>query len=95
MGGSDPKDKYTVTAVEGYGDEAYLATLDSVTTDSGGSETGSREVILAVRDGALTFSMSWYHYPDSLNSDAKASPTLSQGTEWVKAATKATLAKLK
>jgi hypothetical protein len=95
VGGSDPKDKYTVTAVEGYGDEAYLATMDSVTTDSDGSETGSREAILAVRDGALTFSMSWYHYPDSLNSDAKASPTLSQGTEWVKAATKATLAKLK
>ncbi|MBM9434568.1 hypothetical protein JT723_01665 [Streptomyces bryophytorum] len=95
VGGSDAKDKYTVTAVDGYGDEAYLATMDSVTTDSDGSETGSREVILAVRDGALTFSLSWYHYPDSLNDDAKASPTLSQGTEWVKSATKATLAKLK
>lgn len=95
VGGPTPKDRYTVTAVDGFGDEAYLATVDSVTKDSDGSETGSREVILAVRDGALTFSLSWYHYPDSLNDNAKESPTLSQGTEWVKAATKATLAKLK
>ncbi|CAG6393109.1 hypothetical protein NMG29_07535 [Streptomyces cocklensis] len=97
IGGADAKDKYTVTPVEGFGDEAYLATMDSITAESDGSSTGSREAVLSVRDGALIFTMSWYHYPDSLNDnqDEDKSPTLSQGTEWVKASTKATLAKLK
>jgi hypothetical protein len=89
------KDKYTVTPVEGIGDEAYLATMDTITTDSDGGETGSREVILGVRDGALTFSMSWYHYPTTLNDSSGKAPTLSQATEWVKTAAKATMSKLK
>lgn len=89
------KDKYTVTPVEGFGDEAYLVTMDSITAESDGTETGSREVNLGVRDGALTFSMSWYFYPSTLNDDAAKAPELSTATDWVKTATKATMAKLK
>lgn len=90
----DKDDRYNVTAIDGFGDEAYLVTRDTVTTDSDGKESGNRDVLLGVRDGWMTFQLSWTAYASSLEDSDKA-PTLSQATEWVKAATKATMAKLK
>ncbi|HEY5834517.1 hypothetical protein [Streptomyces sp.] len=82
---------YVVTPVGGFGDEAYLVTEDTVTSGS-----GDREVILAVRDGWMTYSMSWRVYVSSYDTDqGKTAPTVGEATEWVKAATRATLAKLR
>jgi hypothetical protein len=89
---------YIVTPVDGVGDEAYLVTQDTVASDAGSdSSSGSREVTLAVRDGWLTYSMSWSAYASSLDSSSSASqvPTVSVATEWVTTATKASLPKLK
>lgn len=93
--GSDPTDKYKVTAVDGFGDEAYLVTQDTVTTGSDGDESGSRESVLAVRDGWMTFTLSWNGYASTLDKGSDKVATLDQATEWVKTATKATMAKLK
>lgn len=49
---------YHVEKVSGFGDEAYLVTMD--TTD--GPDTGSRAATLAVRDGWTTYEMSWSLY---------------------------------
>ncbi|WP_329179026.1 hypothetical protein [Streptomyces sp. NBC_01477] len=92
--GTISSEKYTVTAVDGFGDEAFLITQDTITTSSG-SESGSREVMLEVRDGWMTFSLSWDAYASSLNDDSGATATISQATQWVKDATKATLPELK
>lgn len=82
---------YAVTAVDGYGDEAYLVTEDTVSSGS-----GDREVILAVRDGWMTYSMDWSMYVSSYDTDeGKTAPTVDEAEEWVKAATRATLGKLK
>jgi hypothetical protein len=81
---------YSVTEVDGFGDEAYLLTEDTVS-----SESGSRYVTLAVRDGWLTYSMSWSVYVSSYDSDEEDAPTVSEAAKWVKAATTATLAKLR
>jgi hypothetical protein len=97
--GSDASYDYKVTPVDGFGDEAYLLRRDSVKDGS----SGSREVILAVRDGGLTFSLSWDAYASGLDDDsgddsgddsASALPSLDDATEWVKASTTATLANL-
>ncbi|MEU6850683.1 hypothetical protein ABZ901_12240 [Actinacidiphila alni] len=85
---------YVVTSVAGFGDEAYLVTEDTVAPSTTGSgSSGDREVILAVRDGWLTYSMNWSVYSSSLDTSPVA--TISEATGWVKSATKATLAKLK
>jgi hypothetical protein len=76
-------DHYTVTPVKGYGDEAYLV---SDTT------TSSAYVTLAVRDGWVTYTMQWSNY--SVGSSGSPA-TATQGATWVKAATRATLPKLK
>ncbi|MGW5352742.1 hypothetical protein ACWERV_19805 [Streptomyces sp. NPDC004031] len=92
--GPDPDDNYKVTAVDGFGDEAYLVTQDTVpkSSDSDSSTSGDRTVVLAVRDGALTMTLSWDIYSVEATDDE---PSLDQGTEWVKAATKATMANLR
>ncbi|WP_052398163.1 hypothetical protein [Streptomyces sp. NRRL F-5123] len=92
--GSDPDTNYKVTSVDGFGDEAYLITQDTVpkSSDSGSSDSGDRTVVLAVRDGGLTVTLSWDIYSVEASDDE---PSLDQGTEWVKAATKATMANLK
>lgn len=90
--GSDSSYDYKVTPVDGFGDEAYLLRRDSVEDGS----SGSREVILAVRDGALTFSLSWDAYASSLDDDSSGTmPSLDDATEWVKKSTTATMANLK
>lgn len=90
--GTDPSDDYKVTAVSGFGDEAFLLTRDSTK----GESSGSREVILAVRDGGLTFSLSWDAYASSLDDDSVGTmPTLDEATGWVKKSTTATMANLK
>lgn len=88
---------YIVTPVDGIGDEAYLVTQDTV-ADSGvsGSSSGSREVTLGVRDGWMTYSMSWSLYASSVDSGSGAAiATVSEATDWVKTASEATLLKLK
>jgi hypothetical protein len=80
--------KYVVTPITGFGDEAYLVTEDTVSSNS-----GDRYVTLAVRDGWMTYSMNWSQYASSL--DTTPLPTIDEATAWVKAATTATLPKLK
>ncbi|MFG1806139.1 hypothetical protein [Streptomyces sp. NPDC049040] len=92
--GSAPDDKYKTTPVDGFGDEAYLVTKDTATT-SGSDLSGSREVVLAVRDGWMTFTLSWNGYASSLDEGSDKIATLDQATDWVKSSTKATMAKLK
>ncbi|WP_327291172.1 hypothetical protein [Streptomyces sp. NBC_01198] len=92
--GSAPDDKYTTTAVDGFGDEAYLVTQDTVIS-AGEGESGSRQVVLAVRDGWMTFTLSWNGYASSLDETDDKIPTVERATDWVKAATKATMPKLK
>lgn len=89
FGDHGPKgSNYKVTAVDGFGDEAYVVTEDN----TAGS---SREVVLGVRDGGMTFTLSWNAYSSSTDDNSDPLPTLDQATEWVKSATKATMAKLK
>ncbi|WP_225844648.1 hypothetical protein [Streptomyces sp. HPF1205] len=83
---------YKVSEISGFGDQAYLITQDTV--DSSGS--GDRYVTLALRDGWMTYSMSWSEYSTSYDtSSGKTPPSVSDVTDWVKTSTKATLAKLK
>jgi hypothetical protein len=93
--GLDPDDNYKVTAVDGFGDEAYLLSRDTVEEGS----SGSREVILAVRDGGLTFSLSWDAYTSSSLSDdsdtTDTMPSLDEATAWVKKSATATMSNLK
>ncbi|SDO10895.1 hypothetical protein SAMN05216259_107295 [Actinacidiphila guanduensis] len=79
LGYRQHKPASTVVPVSGYGDEAFLVTA-----------SGSDEVTLAVRDGWVTYSMTWnsFSYEDS-------APSSSDATAWVKSSTRATLAKLK
>lgn len=91
----DADSKYQVKPVTGFGDEAYLVTRDTVTTLSDGTQSGDREVTLAVRDGWTTFSMSWSAYASTLNSSSGAVATLSDATAWVESSTRATLPKLR
>ncbi|MFI2435822.1 hypothetical protein [Streptomyces sp. NPDC018693] len=76
---------YKVTEVDGIGDEAYLVSDSS-------SET-SRYSTLAVRDGWMTYSMSFSSY--SYGDDDPEPPTQDEIAEWLKKDTKATLEKLK
>ncbi|WP_200804331.1 hypothetical protein [Actinacidiphila paucisporea] len=93
--GSGSTNQYKVTAVDGFGDEAYLVTQDTVSTGSDGEESGSRESVLAVRDGWMTFTLSWNGYASTLDKGTDKVATLDQATAWVKTAAKATMAKLK
>ncbi|GGO80775.1 hypothetical protein [Wenjunlia tyrosinilytica] len=77
---------YKVEKIDGYGDQAYLVTLEPA------SSTGTRSATLAVRDGSVTYNMSWSAYPSSLTTSTI--PAVSDIAAKLKTDTKATLAKL-
>jgi hypothetical protein len=81
---------YEVEEVSGYGDEAYLVTED---TTSGSSTGGSRAVILAVRDGWMTYQMSWSVYTTSY--ETTTPPAIGEVSRWVKSDTRSTLENLR
>ncbi|MEV5149636.1 hypothetical protein AB0L14_36005 [Streptomyces sp. NPDC052727] len=81
---------YDVDAVEGIGDEAYLVSQD---TTNGSSSSGSRYATLAVRDGWVTYTMSYSVYLTSYDED-KDPPALTDVTDWLKTDAKATLRQL-
>ncbi|MFF4394988.1 hypothetical protein [Streptomyces sp. NPDC001480] len=81
---------YDVQNVNGIGDEAYLVTQDTTS----GSSSGSRYATLAVRDGWMTYTMSYSAYLSSYDAD-KDPPKLDEVSDWLKSDTKATLENLK
>ncbi|MEU2424323.1 hypothetical protein ABZ619_25465 [Streptomyces sp. NPDC007851] len=87
----DSHTDYDVSPVQGIGDEAYLVTED---TSSGSTTSGSRYATLAVRDGWMTYTMSYTAYFSSYGSDTNP-PTLDAVTGWLKTDTKSTLEQLK
>ncbi|MGW7258792.1 hypothetical protein [Streptomyces sp. NPDC054834] len=86
----DSHSGYDVENVNGIGDEAYLVTEDTTS----GSSSGSRYATLAVRDGWMTYTMSYSAYLSSYDTD-KDPPKLDEVTDWLKSDTKATLENLK
>ncbi|WP_329369495.1 collagen-like protein [Streptomyces sp. NBC_00669] len=76
--------QYKISTVAGIGQEAYLLTED---------ESSSQYVTLAVRDGWMTYTMSWSSYSVGTSSDD--STTVDEAATMVKTATRATLPKLK
>lgn len=87
--GDSHKD-YDVDPVKGIGDEAYLVSQDT----TGGSSSGSRYATLAVRDGWVTYTMSYSAYLSSYDKD-KNPPALTDVSDWLKTDAKATLGQLK
>ncbi|MFE3164945.1 hypothetical protein [Streptomyces sp. NPDC059224] len=87
----DSHTDYDVSPVQGIGDEAYLVTED---TSSGSTTSGSRYATLAVRDGWMTYTMSYSAYFSSYDSDTDP-PALDDVTGWLKTDTKSTLEQLK
>ncbi|WEO99118.1 hypothetical protein A6P39_036580 [Streptomyces sp. FXJ1.172] len=83
---------YDASPVSGIGDEAYLVSQD--TTGSSSSGSGSRYATLAVRDGWVTYEMTYSAYLTSYDQD-KNPPSLSNVTGWLKKDAAATLGKLK
>lgn len=81
---------YEVEEIAGFGDEAYLVTEDTTT---GSSSSGSRAVTLAVRDGWMTYQMSWSVYSTSY--DTEDVPEVTEVSRWLKADTESTLENLK
>lgn len=81
---------YEVEELSGFGDEAYLVTED---TTSGTGTSGSRAVILAVRDGWMTYQMSWSAYSSSYETNSP--PEVSEVSRWVKTDTRSTLENLR
>ncbi|MFJ5970688.1 hypothetical protein [Streptomyces sp. NPDC093060] len=81
---------YDVSPVKGIGDEAYLVSQDTTS----GTTSGSRYATLAVRDGWVTYTMSYSAYLSSYNQD-KNPPALTDVSDWLKTDTKATLEQLK
>ncbi|MGW3665320.1 hypothetical protein [Streptomyces sp. NPDC005141] len=81
---------YEVEKVSGFGDEAYLVTED---TTSGSGTSGSRAVILAVRDGWMTYQMSWSVYTSSY--ETATPPEVDDVSRWVKTDTRSTLENLR
>ncbi|MEV6114584.1 hypothetical protein AB0L59_19210 [Streptomyces sp. NPDC052109] len=82
---------YDVSPVSGIGDEAYLVGQD---TTSGSSSSGSRYATLAVRDGWVTYTMTYSAYFTSYDQD-KNPPALSDVDDWLKKDAKATLGQLR
>jgi hypothetical protein len=80
---------YDVDPVEGIGDEAYMVSHDT----TNGSSSGSRYATLAVRDGWVTYTMSYSAYLTSYDKD-KDPPALTDVTDWLKTDAKATLRQL-
>ncbi len=81
---------YDVNEVKGIGDEAYLVSQDTTS----GSSSGSRYATLAVRDGWVTYTMSYSAYLSSYSQD-KTPPGISDVSDWLKTDTRATLEQLK
>jgi len=79
-----------VEAVTGIGDEAYLVSDDTTSSSS----SGSLYATLAVRDGWVTYTMSYSAYYSSYSND-KDPPTLAEVSGWLKTDSRATLAELK
>ena len=86
---ADSHTGYDVDTVTGIGDEAYLVSEDT----TAGSESGSRYATLAVRDGWVTYTMSYSAYLSSYDDD-KDPPKLDEVTDWLKTDTRATLSEL-
>ncbi|KUM95718.1 hypothetical protein AQI88_16025 [Streptomyces cellostaticus] len=86
----DSHSGYDVNPVKGIGDEAYLVSQDTTS----GSSSGSRYATLAVRDGWVTYTMSYSAYLTSYDRD-KTPPALTDVSDWLKTDTKATLRQLK
>lgn len=81
---------YDVEAVSGIGEEAYLVTQDTTS----GTTSGSLYATLAVRDGWMTYTMTYSTYLSSYDTDADP-PELDEVTDWLRSDTKATLEELK
>ncbi|MFC9280555.1 hypothetical protein [Streptomyces collinus] len=81
---------YDVNEVNGIGDEAYLVSQDT----TNGSSSGSRYATLAVRDGWVTYTMSYSAYLSTYSQD-KTPPGLSDVSDWLKTDARATLEQLK
>ncbi|MFJ6845302.1 hypothetical protein ACIQRE_21845 [Streptomyces griseoluteus] len=81
---------YDVGAVEGIGDEAYLVTQDT----TNGTSAGSRYATLAVRDGWVTYTMSYSAYLSSYDPD-KDPAKIDEISDWLKTDTRSTLDRLK
>ncbi|MGW1965521.1 hypothetical protein ACWCPD_35350 [Streptomyces sp. NPDC001935] len=81
---------YEVEELSGFGDEAYLVTED---TTSGTGTSGSRAVTLAVRDGWMTYQMSWSAYTTSYGSTTP--PEVSEVSRWLRTDTRSTLENLR
>ncbi|WP_236572856.1 hypothetical protein [Streptomyces sp. GS7] len=78
---------YKVASVPGIGDEAYLVTRDDTSNNTGAY------VILAVRDGWLTYQSTWSSYTSSTATSKP--PTTDQITTMLEASAKDTLRRLK
>lgn len=87
----DRYEDYKVEKISGFGDEAYLVTEDTTT---GSSTSGTRAATLAVRDGWMTYQMTYDAYLSSYDTD-KDPPEISEVTEWLKTDSRSTLEKLK
>ncbi|MFH9429286.1 hypothetical protein ACH4JZ_13500 [Streptomyces sp. NPDC017615] len=81
---------YDVGPVEDIGDEAYLVTRDTTS----GTSSGSRYATLAVRDGWVTYTMSYSAYLSSYDPD-KDPPQIDEISDWLKTDTRNTLDRLK
>lgn len=80
---------YKVAPVQGIGDEAYLVTRSE---SAGSSESKSSYVILGIRDGWMTYEITWSSYSTS---DSSSLPGNAQVSEMLQSSAKETLAKLK
>ncbi|MFE0454410.1 hypothetical protein ACFW2D_24635 [Streptomyces sp. NPDC058914] len=81
---------YDVDTVTGIGDEAYVVSEDTTT----GSDSGSMDVTLAVRDGWVTYTMNYSVYLSSYDEDQDP-PRLDEVTDWLKTDSRATLEELR
>ncbi|MGW0706130.1 hypothetical protein ACWD4G_09225 [Streptomyces sp. NPDC002643] len=81
---------YDVEKIDGFGDEAYVVTED---TTSGDDTSGSRAATIAVRDGWMTYEMSWSGYASTY--DNTTLPDVDDVVEWLKNDTDSTLENLR
>lgn len=87
---ADSHTGYDVETVTGIGDEAYLVSDDTTASSS----TGSLYATLAVRDGWVTYTMSYSAYYSSYDNDTDP-PKLDEVSDWLKRDTRTTLGDLK
>ncbi|SER49419.1 hypothetical protein SAMN04487983_101765 [Streptomyces sp. yr375] len=87
---ADSHTGYDVETVTGIGDEAYLVSDDT----TAGSSTGSLYATLAVRDGWVTYTMSYSAYYTSYDTDTDP-PKLDEVSDWLKTDTRTTLGDLR